>query len=72
MTLDKQVAAKLAFEPGDKRKLDEIWLGVEKTLKAQTVYSPLDCTARHAFLTAYLDHGIKGPLATTALAAVGL
>ena len=73
MTLDKQVAAKLAFEPGDKRKLEEIWVTVEKTVRAMPFYTPaLDRIARAAFNQAYLEYGIKGPLATTALGAVGL
>lgn len=82
MTLDKQVTAKLAFEPGDKKKLEEIWLTVEKTILAwaESAHPPCDTTelnycrarAREFFDQAYLQHGINGPLATKALAAVGL
>lgn len=81
MTLDKQVTAKLAFEPGDKKKLEEIWLGVHKTIVASfdkkpkakvfEVHHSIEA-ARSKFFAAYLEHGINGPLATKALAAVGL
>ena len=71
--LQKQVAAKLAFEPGDKVIILEIWLTVWKTMcKAGITDNDKYIKAREVFDQAYLEHGIKGPLATTALAAVGL